>query len=94
MMFFEVKKRKKSMESTELSLDEKIKNFIKKETGVHSRPLSSSAARKSILTLREAGISFDKITLFLKEELNIEVSMQAVAKKHKALMAEKEGKNE
>lgn len=76
------------MSSSKLTLDEKIQKFIEAETSVHSRPLSSSAARKSILKLREAGISFDKITLFLKEELGIEVSMQAVAKKHKSLMLE------
>lgn len=82
------------MESLELSLDEKIQNFIKKEKNIYARPLSSHAARKAILELRDAGIPFDKITLFLKEELGIKVSMQAVAKKYKILISQKEGKNE
>mgnify|MGYP006899586352 CR=1 FL=1 len=70
-------------------LQNKINDFIKKEEIQDKRPLHREDAKQIILQLRDADVSFPKITEFLKTELNIKVSIQAVMQKYKTLTKDK-----
>ena len=66
-------------------LQNKIDSFIKEEGISDKRPLGRVEVQETILQLKAAGISFNKITDFIKKEFNIEVSVQAVSQKYKSL---------
>ena len=69
-------------------LQNKIDSFIEEEGVSNKRPLGKIEVQETIVQLRTAGISFGKITEFIKKEFNIKVTVQAVSQKYKSLNKE------
>lgn len=68
-----------SLEDEELQ--KKVEKFILQNVNKNKRPLSGEKVENILIQLKNAGVSLNEIKIFLKSELDIDVSVQAIGNK-------------